>query len=172
MLKKLLVLAVLSSAAGIAADARAGMSYIGFTAGSSKARIDNGGGKWNTGSAMEWSANFGLSLPIPLVPVRAEVEYAQYDVKDIKFTGYGVNAYVGLPLLPVVKPYLGLGISNLDPDKSGLDSKMTTHYMAGLDLDLPMLPVAAGLEYRYIPYGNNGVDVDISSVMLKGRLYF
>ncbi|MDR1009390.1 MAG: outer membrane beta-barrel protein [Rickettsiales bacterium] len=171
MNKKFATLAVMAVLASTGASA--GMSYMGFSVGSSSGKVDPSGlpsSDLDTGAA--WSIYGGFALPVPLFPVRAEVEYIQYGFKDAdKITGFGVNAYVGLPLIPVVKPYLGLGATNLKP--SGVESNTSMQYMIGLDLDIPMMPLAGGVEYRYIPASFEGdLDIKIHSFLVKGRVYF
>ena len=63
--------------------------------------------------------------------------------------------------------------------KSGSDKtdwKVVPQYMVGLDVDLPLIPVAGGIEYRYIDtsFEEDGdkFDTKIQTVLVKGRIKF
>ena len=166
----------LSIAAIVLASANANAFYIGASVGSSKAKVD--GTSLDKGTA--YSIATGMSIPLPLIPIRGEVELFNYngsiDALDIdgKIYGASANAYVGLPLLPIVKPYVGMGLaytqSKFDSDKS--DWKVAPQYMLGLDLSLPLIPVAGGVEYRYMDTKFDDVKTKIHTVMVKGRFNF
>jgi len=67
-------------------------------------------------------------------------------------SGYGVNGYVALSVIPVVKPYIGLGIMRGTQTFGYIkDSQTTLQYMAGIDLDVQDVPIAGSIEWRYIP---------------------
>ncbi|MDR3126800.1 MAG: porin family protein [Rickettsiales bacterium] len=179
MNKKILALA---SAAAIVASPAGAFVYAGAGVGTAKMKID--GDKY--GSAASYLVSTGFELPIPLVPVRAEIEYSKLgsseDGLDTAVSGVGVNAYVGLPILPLVKPYLGFGLANLklEADGTGVDletgSKVVPQYMVGLDLSIPLIPVAGGIEYRYIDgrFDKDGVDykTKVSAILAKIRVDF
>jgi opacity protein-like surface antigen len=186
---------LLSGIAALAVVAGAGNAsafYAGLSLGESTTKLKGPGGSgWDkANSDVSYTAAFGMSLPIPLMPIRAEVEYLSLnsdggDFDSAKTTGFGANAYVGLPLLPIIKPYLGFGIANLEQkvaDPGGSpeyksDRKTVPQYMIGLDLDIPLLPVAGGIEYRYIDAkfdydGIGKVKSKIESVLVKARFSF
>jgi opacity protein-like surface antigen len=175
-------LVVLAALAG--ADANA--FYAGLGLGESKTKTDGA----KTKNDVSYTAAVGLSLPIPLIPIRAEVEYLSLNSKEKELdnaetTGFGANAYVGLPLLPIVKPYIGFGVASLKQEVKDLGgtkykSKSATvpQYMIGLDVDVPLLPVGGGIEYRYIDtkfdfdQGVGKVKSKIESVLVKARVSF
>ena len=128
-----------------------------------------------------------MSIPLPLIPIRGEVELfnlqAEKDGVDGKIYGAAANAYVGLPLLPIIKPYIGMGLAYTQLKVSALGSsdksdwKVAPQYMLGLDLSLPLIPVAGGIEYRYMDTTFKNIDGDDAkvkthTVMVKGRFTF
>lgn len=171
----------LSLAGLILASANANAFYVGAGVGSSKAKID--GSSLDKDTAFSLSA--GMSIPLPLIPIRGEVELFNLKSSDDsvtgKITGAAANAYVGLPLLPIVKPYVGMGLaySQLKGDGEKSDWQVVPQYMLGLDLSLPLIPVAGGIEYRYMDtkfdgkdFGDDGVKTKVHTVMMKGRFHF
>jgi opacity protein-like surface antigen len=180
MNKKILTLASIAAIAAAApADA---FVYAGVGVGTAKTKVE--GTKYD--SAASYVVAAGMELPIPLVPVRAEFEYSslgsEKDGVDSTFSGMGVNAYVGLPLLPLIKPYIGFGLTNaalkIDGNGSNVktNSEVVPQYMVGLDVSIPLIPVAGGIEYRYIDtrFDKDGVDykTKVSAVLAKIRVDF
>ena len=180
MNKKILSLSI----AAILASTNANAFYIGAGVGSSKAKIDDN--KLDKDSAL--SVYTGMTIPLPLIPIRGEVELFNFKSEDDNLKGkiYGAsaNAYIGLPLLPIVKPYIGfgLGYAQLKGEEASItmksDWKVVPQYMLGLDLNLPLIPVAGGIEYRYMDTKFDGDDftdkvkAKVHTVMLKGRFTF
>ena len=175
MNKKVLSLSV---AALLLASANANAFYIGAGVGSSKAKVNG----INLDSDAAYSISTGMSIPLPLIPIRGEVELfnlkSGHDDMTGKIYGAAANAYVGLPLLPIVKPYLGMGLAYTQlkgetpvaSDKT--DWKVTPQYMIGLDLSLPLIPVAGGIEYRYMDTKFDDIKTKVQTVMIKGRFNF
>ena len=175
MNKKLLSLSV---AALVLASTNANAFYIGAGAGSSKVKSE--------GATLDGKASFvvstGMSIPLPLIPIRGEVELMNLEAKEDntkgKIYGAAANAYIGLPLLPIIKPYIGMGLSytQLKISGSGIsdksDWKVAPQYMLGLDLSLPLIPVAGGVEYRYMDTKYDDTKVKSHTVMVKGRFTF
>lgn len=175
--------------------------YIGASVGSSKTKVSMED-KINMQSKTAFTVSTGMEIPLPLIPIRAEVEYLQLksdkDGADMKTYGVGANAYVGLPLLPIIKPYVGMGLGYLkqelkgpaDFDDDGVyestfkaksDWTVVPQYMIGLDVSLPLIPVAGGVEYRYIDSkfkGFNDSEEDfnakskIHTFLMKARIKF
>ena len=181
MNKKILSVGLLS--AMILASANANAFYVGAGVGTSKTKID--GESVDKDNALTVST--GFKIPLPLIPIRAEVEYLQFNSEEdglgeAKTYGMAANAYVGLPLIPLIKPYVGMGLGYMQQklkdagfsDKS--DWTVVPQYMIGLDLDLPLIPVAGGVEYRYIDttFDNDFGEYDskIHTFLVKGRFYF
>ena len=130
----------------------AGAFYVGIAGGNSRTKIED----TKIGSGNSFTIAAGIGLPIPLFSIRAEAEYLNLRSSDDDFSarthGLAANGYLNLPLLPIVRPYLGFGLANLKQKSFGetSSSKITPQYMAGLDISIPLLPIAAGIEYRYI----------------------
>lgn len=157
-----------------AGSVQADAFYIGAGLGSSKIKIEDQSGDKDTA----YTLSTGLSIPLPFIPVRGEVELSQFKSDDVKSQAVAANAYVGLPLLPIVKPYVGFGLADMRL-KSGSDKtdwKVVPQYMVGLDVDLPLIPVAGGIEYRYVDtsFEEDGdkFDTKIQTVLVKGRIKF
>jgi len=194
MLKKISLVAVLAAVAMVpSSGAKAYLlnPYIGFALGSSTNTmkvVDIHGdaikNSLNGDFAYTFAGGFQLDL-IPLITPRVEFEYANLssskDGVEGNVAGYGVNAYVSLPIMPIVKPYIGVGVmrmtQELDGDKS--DAGTVPQYMVGLDLDIPMIPIAGGIEWRYMNMKANVDEVSIdtlkssvSTVLAKIRVQF
>lgn len=181
MNKKILSVGLLS--AMILASANANAFYVGAGVGTSKTKID--GESVDKDNALTVST--GFKIPLPLIPIRAEVEYLQFNseedgLDEAKTYGMAANAYVGLPLIPLIKPYVGMGLGYMQQKLKGAgfsdksDWTVVPQYMIGLDLDLPLIPVAGGVEYRYIDttFDNDSGEYDskIHTFLVKGRFYF
>lgn len=175
--------------------------YIGASVGSSKTkvRVDDMNIKGDEKTA--FSVYSGMEIPLPLIPIRAEIEYlhlkSDKDGSDATTYGASANAYVGLPLLPIIKPYVGMGLGYMQQElkmpiveddgsisgklKDKSDWTVVPQYMIGLDVSLPIIPVAGGVEYRYIDTkfkGFNDEDGDFSAkskihtFLMKARIKF
>lgn len=183
MNKKILVASLFS--AMVLSSVNANAFYVGAGVGNSKTEVNDT--KIDSDSA--FSVYTGLSIPLPLIPIRGEVEYAQFSssengVGDVKTYGVAANAYVGLPLFPLIKPYVGMGLGYMQQkvEPTGMSSKksdwaVVPQYMIGVDVDLPLIPVAGGVEYRYIDASFDGdagseYDSKIHTILVKGRLKF
>lgn len=174
MKKNLLSLALVLSSLLIASN-RVDAFYVGGSLGQSKTKLD--GFDIDMDAKTAFSVYTGMEIPLPLIPIRAEVEYlhlnSSKDGIDGETYGAGVNAYVGLPLLPIIKPYVGVGIGYLQQEveydllgqdvKNSSDWTITPQYMLGFDVSLPLVPIAGGVEYRYIDTKFDGFDNDDSS---------
>lgn len=181
MNKQIMALGVLSSILFFPANAAA--FYVGASFGESKTDVDFDGTKTSTDRDTALSLSVGMTLPIPLIPIRGEIEYMQLNSSlptgDVSTNGVAANAYVGLPLFPIIKPYVGMGLAYLqqeigDAEKS--DWLLTPQYMLGLDISLPLIPIAGGIEYRYIDADftrdSTKYNSGISSILIKARFEF
>ena len=182
MNKKILSVCLLSAV--IFASDNANAFYIGAGAGTSKTKVED----VSVDNKNSFVLSAGYKLPLPFVPIRGELEYLQFQSEEdgigsTKTYGVSANAYVGLPLLPIVKPYVGMGFGYMQQkispvgyssDKS--DWKVVPQYMIGLDVDLPLLPVAGGVEYGYMDSSfdddSGKYDSKIHTFLVKGRFYF
>ena len=140
-------------------DALSSSFYSGVGLGDSSGKIAS----YKLNDEKAFSFSVGAKFDIPLFPIRSEIEYIRLRAKEegqseVLNKGFGVNTYVSIPLLPVLVPYVGLGLSymrtNFDDyvkDKYyKSDWEIIPQYMFGFDLDLPTVFLASSIEYRYI----------------------
>ncbi len=179
-MNKKIVLASLVVSALFGASLKADAFYIGAGVGSSKTKV-NVDEKISMNGKTAFSVYSGLEIPLPLIPIRAEVEYLQLDSDkdgfDAKTYGVGANAYVGLPLLPIIKPYVGMGLGYMkqelkdEGDKAKSDWTVVPQYMLGLDVSLPLIPIAGGVEYRYLDTKFKGFSDDDGDFNAKSKIH-
>lgn len=183
MNKKILSLSV---AALVLASANANAFYVGAGVGSSKTKLEDT--TYDKDAA--FSVYTGMSIPLPLIPIRGEVELfnlkSEKNTDEGKIQGAAANAYIGLPLLPIIKPYIGMGLTYSQLKASSVigtlksDWGVRPQYMIGLDLSLPLIPVAGGIEYRYMDStfdgkdfsGDDSIKAKVHTIMMKGRFSF
>ncbi|MCR5506453.1 MAG: porin family protein [bacterium] len=158
--------------------------YSGLSLGETRSKIEDS----SFDERRSFTFSVGSSFFIPLFPIRIEGEYFKFNSKKSPFQnhiyGSGINAYVNLPLLPILVPYIGLGISyakekidNNETDTSKKsDGRIIPQYIIGLDLDLPTVIFAGSMEYRYInsdfKFDNEKLDSKYHVFLLKARLKF
>ncbi len=86
-----------------------------------------------------------------LVKPRAEIEYlytrAHYDGHKSDLNAAFANAYLTIPFVPLVDPYVGAGIGRA---RLNHDDSAVAQGIAGLEFELPVLPLSIGAEYRYL----------------------
>ncbi len=183
-MKKIFLTILLSSILSLSQTAKAFNLYTGIGFGDSKGNVENNHLKEKR------ALNFaiGSSFSITLFPIRIEAEYLNFDSKkDIYKTnlyGGGINTYVNLPLLPILVPYIGLGLSYLK-EKNNItypgitttsSGKIVPQYILGFDLDLPTVFLAGDMEYRYITtnfdFDNKKSDSTYHIFMFKARIKF
>ncbi len=121
------------------------------------------GGSFNGGSATTdgirsaykntpaYSVFGGYELPLPILDIRGEVEYlhAKPNVKygrSRKLDGLMLNAYGVIPFVPLIDPYVGLGIGKVRFDHT---NSFAVQGMIGAEYELPIAPITVGAEYRY-----------------------
>ena len=141
------VIAITASGAnaGLVAD-----WYAGATAGigGQSVYLDNDHHK--SFSAQSFGAVIGVDLPI----VRFEGEYNYLNSDYTKSNILMGNAYVKLPGLVVVNPYIGVGVGVLfgsDSDSvkyTKFDTTIAYQGMLGATLDIPALPFKIDIEGR------------------------
>ena len=137
-----------------------GLASADFYVGGGFGNAFNGGSSINgvTGSkkgykdSVLYSLAGGYELPLPLFDVRGEVEYLRTrpEVKDGRtkqLDGLFLNAYGDVPLIPIVDPYVGLGVGRVRYDHS---NALAYQGMLGVEYELPFAPVTLGGEYRYL----------------------
>jgi len=187
MNKKVLFASILGLALLSSVDANA--MYIGAGVGVSKNELKDNieNQKFSTNGA--YTVSVGYSLPIMFVKPRVELEYSDLlsseDNDDVKTRGVALNAFVNIPVLPVVTPYVGVGVGyfrqEMESDKS--DWKVLPQYMAGVDIAIPFSPFAFGAEYRLIDTSfeydsrklytpDASLDSKIQAILVKARVNF
>ena len=150
------------------------------------------GGSFNGGSAYDgvhavkyknstlFSVAGGYEAPLPLLDVRAEAEYMRTrpELKDRRtkqLDGLFLNGYADVPLIPIVDPYVGLGIGFTRFDHA---NSFAYQGMLGLEYELPFAPVAVAGEYRYLKINETTGKFDRRSqyhtniLMFKARYMF
>ena len=128
-----------------------------------------------------YSFAVGYQLPLALTDVRVEGEYLRIH-PDIKDGGHSnmdalmANAYVNIPLVPVIDPYVGLGLCYARFEH---ENTPAMQFMLGADYELPItLPITVGAEYRFFKVnehgGNRGETAKFNThaLMLKARYHF
>ena len=157
-MKKIIFIITIFSIVVFSSKSKAVSFYSGIGVGESKAKIND----TNLDDKSSLTFSLGSSFDIPLFPIRLEAEYLQYNSRkenlEIHTYGTGINTYVNIPLLPILVPYVGLGISYLT-EKSNCnelnitkksDNKIVPQYILGFDLNLPTVIFAGSMEYRHI----------------------
>ena len=181
-MKKIILIIFLSIILPKTSKAMSFYSGIGF--GDSKGNIE----KNNLKEKNAFTFAMGSSFSVPLFPIRVEAEYLNLDSEkeDYKtnLSGGGINTYVNLPLLPILVPYVGLGLSYLKEENNitypGItktsSGKIVPQYILGFDLDLPTVIIAGDMEYRYITtsfeFDNKKSDSKYHIFMFKARIKF
>lgn len=128
-----------------------------------------------------YSVAVGYQLPLLLTDVRVEGEYFRIH-PEIKNGGHSkvdalmANAYVNVPLVPFIDPYVGLGLGMARFEH---ENTPALQLMLGVDYELPLtLPITIGAEYRYFKLnedgGNRGeiAKFNTHALMLKARYHF
>lgn len=121
------------------------------------------GGSFNGGSAVTdgsyskyknsaiYSLSGGYELPLPLFDLRGELEYLRTKPtvksgEDRKLDALMANVYGNIPLIPLIDPYIGLGLGRARYDHS---NSFAFQWMLGADYEVPFAPITIGGEYRY-----------------------
>ncbi len=94
----------------------------------------------------------GYELPLPLLDVRGEVEYLRLKPKAKYGKSRTMDAAIAraiavVPFVPLVDPYVGLGLGYARYDHANVALQEVT---AGVEYELPLMPVTVGAEYRYL----------------------
>ena len=149
----------------VAANANAGVAfdlYTGATAGIGGERF-TAADHTEKDSAKSFGAIAGMDIPF----VRLEAEYNYMDGADVDTQIAMLNAYVKMPGMVIVTPYVGGGIGMVldvdvskdllpfDYDESG---KAVFQGMLGATLDIPTLPFKIDVEGR-IMYAPKLIDI-------------
>ena len=150
------------------------------------------GGSFNDGSATKnritgeyknstaFSLFGGYELPLPLFDIRGEVEYQRIrpqlkDGRTKQLDGMFLNAYGTIPLIPLIDPYVGMGLGRIRYDHTNSFAFQT---ILGAEYELPFAPMTVGGEYRYLKVNETTGKVQSPSkyhtniLMLKLRYLF
>ena len=163
-----------------------GLAQADFYAGAGIGASFNGGSSSNSEHAVKfknstlWSLTGGYETPLPLFDIRGEVEYlrTRARVKDYRtkqLDGLFVNGYADIPLIPIIDPYVGLGIGFTRFDHT---NSFALQGMLGAEYELPFAPVAISGEYRYLKINettgkaNRPSKYHTNVLMLKARYLF
>ncbi|MDY6407297.1 MAG: outer membrane beta-barrel protein [Pseudomonadota bacterium] len=162
------------------------LAHADFYAGAGLGGSFNGGRSSNGISSVKyknssfWSLAGGYELPLPLFDVRGELEYMRTrpEVKDGRtkqLDGLFLNGYADIPLIPIIDPYVGLGIGRTRFDHT---NSFAIQGMLGAEYELPFAPVVMSGEYRYLKVNETTGKVNRESkyhsniLMLKARYMF
>lgn len=206
MNKKLLSLTVLTLMATTSYKADA-MFYVGGSAGISISDVTAVKTKNKIGYSFAAGVNLPIPIVSirgeaefsSLNSAKLGVDFGTINVNQIdsNIKANMINVYVGVPPIPLlpIKIYAGYGIGKSEltqeitssiaiPGLSGstsgtLKSKkdLAQQYMVGLDVSVPLIPVAGGIEYRYMSKNfemdnNTTEDVKLHSILGKVRYEF
>lgn len=94
----------------------------------------------------------GYELPLPLLDIRGEVEYLRIKPKAKHGNSRTMDAAMAravavVPFVPLVDPYVGLGLGYARYDHANIALQEMT---AGVEYELPVAPITIGAEYRYL----------------------
>ncbi|MBN1783524.1 MAG: outer membrane beta-barrel protein [Alphaproteobacteria bacterium] len=176
-MKKISLIALSAITLGFTTPATAGF-YGGLgIATAIDSAVDTAGVDAKTSEGNGYSVAVGYE--VPLLPLRVEIESFALSNADLtqgttnvgnrSTDGLMVNAYAGLPI-PLVQPYIGVG--------TGMAKTLSPTYhtayqgMIGVEVSLPVLPIAVGVEYRYFEMDEGNSDVTNQSVLAKLRVQF
>ncbi|MCT4552308.1 MAG: porin family protein [Alphaproteobacteria bacterium] len=147
----------------------------------------------NDKSDSGYSVAFGWELPIPVLDIRAEIEYNKMgdakDNNDVEYESIMANAYIDIPFpTPLLSPYVGAGVGKITDGTVNVggpvgdveleEDGIGYQYMVGLDINIPATPFYTSLEYRKIvnPFTVEGGigedDLEQDVVSLKARYVF
>ena len=139
--------------AAASSNANAGLIadwYAGATAGLGGQAVYLDDDNHKSFSAQSFGGVIGVDLPV----VRFEAEYDYLNSKNTDANLVAGNAYVKLPGLIVVNPYIGVGVGALFGSKSDsvkfkkFDTSIAYQGMLGATLDIPVLPFKIDVEGR------------------------
>lgn len=152
----------------------------GLGAGFNDGSAFNGGIKSEYKNSAVYSISGGYELPLPLFDIRGEAEFlrSKPELKDgrtKKIDGLFLNAYGTIPLIPLIDPYVGLGLGRVRYDHT---NSFAVQGMLGAEYELPFAPMTVGGEYRYLKVNETTGKVNAPSkyhtniLMLKVRYLF
>ncbi|MBP5707450.1 MAG: outer membrane beta-barrel protein [Alphaproteobacteria bacterium] len=159
------------------ANANAGVvfdPYVGATAGIGGQRF-TANDKTKTHSAQSYGAIAGVDIPF----LRVEAEYNYMDGEKVDIQAGLLNAYIKMPGVLVVTPYIGGGIGmvwKVDVDDSmhigdyKESGKAIYQGMLGVTFDIPTMPFKIDVEGR-VMYAPKLIDVTAMDETASGTQY-
>ena len=128
-------------------------------------------------AAQSYGAVFGISLPI----VSFEAEYNYLTSKRVDMHMAMGNAYVKLPGLIVVNPYIGVGVGMMVDAKTdyyniNFDTSIAYQGMLGATFNIPTMPIKVDVEGRvlYTPeiYSKHNIEIDAMQYDARVKLRY
>lgn len=126
-------------------------------------------------SSQSYGAVLGMDIPL----FRFELEYNYLDADELTMNMGLINAYFKFPV-PVVKPYIGVGIgstfsSKYEPSAAphiDIDDTMVYQGMLGVTFDIPVIPFNIDVEGRalYAPDLYTMGDLEPDVLQYEGRV--
>ena len=172
-MKKFLYLGIttLFLSATVKADFYAGAG-LGMGVNGGKSRLNNLVSSYKDSGVL--SLNGGYELPLPLFDIRGEVEVLRTrpetkDGRTKQLDGLFLNAYADIPLIPIVDPYVGLGLGRVRYDHS---NSYAFQGMLGGEYELPFAPVSIAGEYRYLKINERSGKSNATSKFYSNILMF
>lgn len=151
-MKKYVLIALLLGALGFSRSASADF-YAGVGLGGSfnDGSVQTDTVKSDFKNSPMYSVFGGYELPLPLLDIRGEIEYlhSRPEVKegrDRKLDALMVNAIGVIPFVPVIDPYVGIGLGRVRFDHT---NSFAVQGILGAEYEIPVLPITVGGEYRY-----------------------
>ena len=157
------------------ANANAGMLfdiYAGGTAGF------GGMAMYQEDHNRDWSSqSYGVIAGVDLPVVRFEAEYDYLKSDRIDMQTIMGNAYVKLPGIAVVNPYIGVGVGAMIDAKVShypvdFDTTIAYQGMLGATLNIPAVPFKVDVEGRvlYMPEVYDKHDIEIDAMQYDARV--
>lgn len=178
---KKLLLAALLSCSFLSATAHAGLyAQLGIGAAFNDGSQITKNYRSSYENSPAYSLSVGYELPLLLTDIRIEGEYLRLK-PDIKQGGHAtmdglmVNGYANLPVIPLIDPYVGLG---LGMTRFEHENAPAYQLMLGAEYELPFMPATVGAEYRYFKITedcgsrNETAKLHSNILMLKFRYEF
>lgn len=125
-------------------------------------------------SSQSYGAIAGIDLPV----VRFEAEYNYLDSDRIDMQTLMGNAYVKLPGVAIINPYIGVGVGimfDADVDNfpvDDLDASVAYNGMLGVTLNIPAVPFKVDVEGRvlYMPDVYDKHSIEINAMQYDARV--
>lgn len=180
-MKKLIYSGLLAAALLGASAARADFyAGIGYGASFNDGSATTNGAKFSYHDSAIYALTGGYEFPLPLLDVRVEGEYLRTKPevkygKDRKLDALMLNVIGVIPLVPLVDPYVGLGLGYGRYDHTNTSLQQL---LLGVEYELPVAPIVLGGEYRHLRVNetcgkaNSPSKLRANIFMLKAKYFF